>query len=296
MPAALTRPPGTVSSNGNAPAPPATEPSTQAASMRSGGSTAAKRSRRSSLGVAPKKCQIGEIASFSSSRDVQGRTSIAMKASLAVGPLLANRRADVAERGGHERHSFVRLAFPTHAGSTTRLDRGGATRGGPPRGNEPEGRCRRAHDPGKIRLRDLLERRVLEHQAPLGAVLGEADRDDATRLDAGDDSLAERAVPHRVADRERGRVRPRRHDSAGSVARPGSRPQTLALDLVGKLVEKARGQVVVAASVQRAAGRVRQRQVLLRTRHAHVAEAPLLLELLLLERARVREDALLHPD
>ena len=42
--------------------------------------------------------------------------------------------------------------------------------------------------------------------------------------------------------------------------------------------------------------RVRQRQPLLRPRHADVAEPPLLLDPLLLDRARVREDPLLHPD
>ena len=47
-----------------------------------------------------------------------------------------------------------------------------------------------------------LERRVLEHQPALGAVL-EADGDDAVRLDAGDDAGPERLVADRVAGRER---------------------------------------------------------------------------------------------
>ena len=46
---------------------------------------------------------------------------------------------------------------------------------------------------------DPLERRVVEHQPPLGRVPREPHRDDPARLDLRDDSLAERAVPDRVA-------------------------------------------------------------------------------------------------
>src|SRR5204862_7357188 len=52
------------------------------------------------------------------------------------------------------------------------------------------------------RLGDLLERRVVEHEPPLGSVRGEAHGDDAAGLDARDDPFAERSVPHRVAGRE----------------------------------------------------------------------------------------------
>jgi hypothetical protein len=84
---------------------------------------------------------------------------------------------------------------------------------------------------------------------------------------------------------------------AGRARRPPRRRETLALDvLVRELVEKARRHVVVPAAVERARGRVQQRQPLLRTREPDVREAPLLLERLLLDRARVREDALLQPD
>src|SRR5439155_26780607 len=63
-----------------------------------------------------------------------------------------------------------------------------------------------------------------------------------------------------------------------------------------KLVEKPRGQVVRTVPPERARARVRQRQPLLGTSHPDIAEPPLLLEPLLLDRAGVREDALLHPD
>jgi hypothetical protein len=53
------------------------------------------------------------------------------------------------------------------------------------------------------RLDELLQRRVLEHQLPLTAVVCEAHCDDAARLDVRDDALSERAVPHRVARLER---------------------------------------------------------------------------------------------
>src|SRR5918992_4390825 len=144
-------------------------------------------------------------------------------------------------------------------------------------------------------LRNALERRVVEHQLALTAVR-EADRDDAARLDLGDDALTERAVHDRVTRRELGMMRPRRDSGRCAVVRPRRRPQRLPLDTLPlrQLVEEPRGQVVPPRAPERARRRVRQRQPLLRTGHAHVAEPPLLLEHRLLERARVREDALLH--
>ena len=83
----------------------------------------------------------------------------------------------------------------------------------------------------------------------------------------------------------------------GAVRRPRGGPQPLALDALRRqLVEEARGQVVRAVAVERPRGRVRHRQPFLRPGHAHVAEAPLLLERVLLDRPRMREDPLLHPD
>ena len=82
-----------------------------------------------------------------------------------------------------------------------------------------------------------------------------------------------------------------------AVVRPRRRPQALALDAVlGQLVEEARRQVRVGAAVERAAHRVRHRQPLLGPRHADVAEPPLLLDVVLLDRAHVREDPVLHPE
>ena len=108
------------------------------------------------------------------------------------------------------------------------------------------------------------------------------------------------ALPDRVAGRER---RAARHGGASplaearAVVRPRRRPQPLALDaLLRQLVEEPRRQVRVAAPVERAAGRVQHRQPLLRARHPDVAEAALLLDVVLLDRARVREDPLLHPE
>ena len=63
-----------------------------------------------------------------------------------------------------------------------------------------------------------------------------------------------------------------------------------------QLVEEARRQVVRPAAVEHPRRRVQQRQPLHRARHADVCEAALLLDAVLLDRARVREDPLLHPD
>ena len=87
----------------------------------------------------------------------------------------------------------------------------------------------------RISIRNLLQRRVVEHEAALGAVLGEAHRDDAVALDADDDALAERRVAHGVAGgeirrgprrrlrRARARCSPSRKRAAGARAR--SRPR-----------------------------------------------------------------------
>src|SRR6185295_3875526 len=56
----------------------------------------------------------------------------------------------------------------------------------------------------------LLERRVLQHELPLAAVVGEADGDEAPGLDAHDDALAEGRVAHGVAGGEIGDVLARR--------------------------------------------------------------------------------------
>src|SRR5207249_9179742 len=76
---------------------------------------------------------------------------------------------------------------------------------------------------------DLLQRRVVEHQAPLGAVVREADGDDAAALDPRDDALAERAVADGVAGRECRQVGARRNDCRRN-ALPRRRPQPLPFD------------------------------------------------------------------
>ncbi len=79
-----------------------------------------------------------------------------------------------------------------------------------------ERRVRREQDRGELvlgrapvleahrwsKLRDPLEWRVLDHQPPLAAVLGEADGDDAAGLERGHDAFPERGVAHGVARRE----------------------------------------------------------------------------------------------
>ena len=78
---------------------------------------------------------------------------------------------------------------------------------------------------------------------------------------------------------------------------PLRRREPLAHDTVlGQLVEEARRQVVRAVAEQHPRRGVREAEPLLRTRQADVAEAPLLLDPLLLDGARVREEPLLHPD
>src|SRR5919106_5304117 len=150
------------------------------------------------------------------------------------------------------------------------------------------------------KLRDLLERRVLDHEPPLAAVLGEANRDDAAGLDGGHDALPERRVAHGVAGREdeiRVATRRERHGARRRpVARPQRRPQPLTLDLVRELVEEARGEVVAPPPPERARHRVREGQPLHRPRHADVREPALLFDPLLLHRADMREDPLFHPD
>ena len=69
---------------------------------------------------------------------------------------------------------------------------------------------------GRVRaLDDQLERRVLEHEPPLGAVVGETHGHDAVRLDPRDDALAERRVADGVAGRELGMSAPPRGVTVG---------------------------------------------------------------------------------
>src|ERR687892_1789953 len=220
-PAAATRPPGTVSWNVNAPAPPTALSPSKAACRRPGSRKRSTDWARSSVGSLPPYSQIGRRAERSSSGSA-GRTS----------------------------------------------------------------RLRGSH---------LLERGVVQHQPPLAAVPCEADGDDPVGLDARDDTLPEGRVAHVVprGEVDRGTLL---HDPAGD-GRPRRGPQPFALDLlVGELLEEAARQPVVARTPERAGGRVREHEPLLRARETDVGQAALFLEPLLLERARVREDALLHPD
>ena len=64
--------------------------------------------------------------------------------------------------------------------------------------------------------------------------------------------------------------------------------------MLGDLVEEAAGQVVLAAPPQAARAGVQQIQAVHRPGHPDVRESALLLDVLLVERALVREDALFH--
>src|SRR5581483_4218283 len=74
-PAHERAPPGTDSSNGNAPAPPTISPSLHAACIRSNGRMREKRSTRSASGIGPKYCPMPNTARAYSSPFVDGRTS-----------------------------------------------------------------------------------------------------------------------------------------------------------------------------------------------------------------------------
>src|SRR5262249_54345531 len=131
-----------------------------------------------------------------------------------------------------------------------------------------------------LSLADTLERSVIEHQPPLGVLAREADGDDAARLDAGDDALAKGLVADGVAGRELGHVLARRDTSAarGRIRGPRCGPQAPAVDaLFGRLVQKARRQVVVAVPQERSRARVGQDEPFLSSRHADVGEPTLLL-------------------
>src|SRR4051812_49755152 len=104
----------------------------------------------------------------------------------------------------------------------------------------------------------LFERRVVEHELPLAAVVGEPDGDEAAGLDPCDDTLTERRVADGVAGRQIGDVLAWRDPALarGAVARPGRRPQALALNVgVGPLVGGAGGGGVGAGGVEEPRGR-----------------------------------------
>jgi hypothetical protein len=81
---------------------------------------------------------------------------------------------------------------------------------------------------------DFLERRVVQHQPALGAVLREPHRHDAARFDPRDDAFAEGPVPHAVAGLKRRDVVARRDLALPrrAVVRPRRRLQPLALDVL----------------------------------------------------------------
>ena len=148
--------------------------------------------------------------------------------------------------------------------------------------------------------RHLLERRVLEHQPPLGAVL-EAHRHDAVRLDARDDPRCRacRGAPRRPSrataarcsfggdEPARGAAR-RSSTTTSAAAAPARRPPA------GSSSRKRDGRFASLRPYSERRIACSHRQPLLRARHADVAEPPLLLDVVLLDRARVREDPLLH--
>ena len=154
------------------------------------------------------------------------------------------------------------------------------------------------------------DRRVVGHQLALAAVAGEADDDDAARLAADHHAVAERGVDDVVAHAE---------DLAGRVAawrrrprrRPPPRPPRRRRGRSGSRRARARRWSVSSfgiSSMNRertpkrvgaervAAARGGEREVAHRAGDADVREPPLLLHAALVDRARVREHAVLHPD
>src|ERR1041384_830123 len=98
---------------------------------------------------------------------------------------------------------------------------------------------------------DLFERRVFEHEPALDAVVGEPHGHDPVRGNGGDDSLAERRMPNRVARGQRGHVPPH-VDGGRAVAGPRGGPEAVALDfLLGELVEETARKVVAAGGPER---------------------------------------------
>ena len=93
--------------------------------------------------------------------------------------------------------------------------------------------------------RDLLERRVVEDEATLAAVAGEADGHDSAGLDPCDDAFAERSVADVVAGRERRDVRAGSDRRCRRAVRPRRGREPLTFDaLARQLVQEARRDVV----------------------------------------------------
>jgi hypothetical protein len=91
-----------------------------------------------------------------------------------------------------------------------------------------------------------------------------------------------------VSDREldRGvRLTPRRRGRPGARPPPGGLGRMAGRQLVGDLAEEPRREVVAARAVQAALARERQPQRPSRAGRTHVAQAALLLEVALLDRA-----------
>ena len=82
----------------------------------------------------------------------------------------------------------------------------------------------------------------------------------------------------------------------GRRGRAGGRVLVAVGELDRDLVDEAAAQVPVAAAEQRARARVREVELALGARDAHVGEPALLLEVARLDRAHVREHAVLEPD
>src|SRR3954451_9598311 len=152
----------------------------------------------------------------------------------------------------------------------------------------------------------LLDGRVLGHELALAAVRGDAHDDDAAGLEADHDAVAEGRVDDVVAHAVLGarrvglRVGPR-HRSRADVLRRGHGADglqgALAVGEVGRdLAQKAAGQPVVLRAEHGASAGEGQVEVAHGARDPDVAEPALFLERALVERARVREDALLAAD
>ena len=189
----------------------------------------------------------------------------------------------------------------------------------PPRGPRRRPPCRRS--PRPPRSARLAKRRVVGHQLALAAAAARSGRRSPTpgstevttpspklawttsspirnwasgclRLLAGP-GRESRRLPEPKPGRSQTRRRP---DAGAPTSRCGRRSTWRSTSSSGISREEARGQVPAAAAVQAAAPRAGHVEALAGTGDADVKEAALLLDVALLDRARVREDPLLAAD
>src|SRR5215212_9122174 len=147
------------------------------------------------------------------------------------------------------------------------------------------------------RLLRLAQRRQLWHEDPL---LRTEPDDDLPSLCLDDLPDPELRVPHLLPRAVIRRNRPLGFASARQSTAPPPAPRSAggdgaSLEPLRDLREEARGHLVLPLAVRRAHAGVRERERLHRPRDAHVTQPPLLLQVLFVQRPRVRERPLLHP-